>query len=87
MSCPRVLSRHGKSLLATLKVGPLVSIPVRHYALAVGYLAEKVKTFTQDDVQAFSNVSGDINPLHMDADYAKTTRFRRPVVHGVLQLS
>ncbi len=32
----------------------------------------------------FTELSGDRNPLHTDAAYAATTRFGRPVVHGML---
>jgi acyl dehydratase len=42
---------------------------------------------TQEDVSAFASVSGDVNPLHLDAEYAATTRFGRPIAHGVLGLS
>ena len=42
---------------------------------------------TQEDVNTFAAVSGDLNPLHLDADYAATTRFGRPIAHGLLGLS
>lgn len=35
-------------------------------------------------VNAFAEVSGDKNPLHLDPDFAATTRFRKCVVHGML---
>ncbi len=41
-------------------------------------------SFTQTDVVAFAQVTGDTNPLHLDADYAAKTIFRRPIVHGFL---
>ncbi len=34
-------------------------------------------------VAAFSDYSGDTNPLHVDAAYAGTTRFKRRVAHGM----
>ncbi len=40
--------------------------------------------FSQDDVAAFAQVTGDNNPLHLDADYAATTPFRQPIMHGFL---
>jgi acyl dehydratase len=42
---------------------------------------------SQEDVNAFAAVSGDVNPLHLDAAYAATTRFGRPIAHGLLGLS
>lgn len=40
--------------------------------------------FTQDDVIKFAELSGDKNPLHLDAEYASKTPFKKPVIHGVL---
>lgn len=39
---------------------------------------------TRKDVSAFSELSGDFNPLHNDAAYAATTEFGRPISHGAL---
>ncbi|HEU0041084.1 MAG TPA: MaoC/PaaZ C-terminal domain-containing protein [Jiangellaceae bacterium] len=41
------------------------------------------RTITQADLDGFAAVSGDDNPIHVDADYAATTPFRRPVAHGM----
>jgi len=38
---------------------------------------------TQDDVLSFAVLTGDKHPIHDDDDYAKTTRFGRPIVHGL----
>ncbi len=43
--------------------------------------------FTQADVIAFARVSGDDNPLHLDADFAASTSFKRPIIHGMLGAS
>lgn len=43
--------------------------------------------FSQEDVAAFARVTGDTNPLHLDADYAATTSFKRPIIHGMLGAS
>lgn len=41
---------------------------------------------SEHDVALFARVSGDRNPLHTSADYARATPFGRTVVHGVLAL-
>ncbi len=43
--------------------------------------------FSTDDVADFARVTGDNNPLHLDADYAATTPFGRPIIHGMLGAS
>ena len=42
------------------------------------------KTITEKDVFAFADISGDFNPLHIDEEYAKKTRYGRRVAHGIL---
>ncbi|HEV7348289.1 MaoC family dehydratase [Telluribacter sp.] len=43
--------------------------------------------FTQADVEAFAQVTGDNNPLHLDSDFAAATPFKRPIIHGMLGAS
>jgi len=40
------------------------------------------RTITQSDLTTFAGFSGDYNPIHIDHEFAKTTPYRRPVVHG-----
>jgi acyl dehydratase len=40
--------------------------------------------FTQKEVELFAQVTGDKNPVHLDADYAAKTMFKRPIMHGFL---
>ena len=44
-------------------------------------------SFSQDDVIAFANLTGDHNPIHLDANYAATTKFKIPIIHGHLSSS
>jgi acyl dehydratase len=53
----------------------------------VGQKASISRTYTRADVEYFSNLSGDFNPLHLDEAYAKNTRFGKPILHGLLTAS
>ena len=39
---------------------------------------------TESMVQTFANVSGDLNPLHMDTKFAESSSFKKRIVHGML---
>ncbi len=41
-------------------------------------------SFSQEDVEAFARISGDHNPLHLDAEFTAGTTFKRPIMHGML---
>lgn len=47
---------------------------------------EKVK-FTQNQVNQFAEISGDKNPIHIDAGYAAKTPFGKPIIHGIFAAS
>jgi acyl dehydratase len=45
------------------------------------------RTVTEADVVAFAGVSGDFNPIHVDAEHAATTGFGERIAHGALVLA
>ncbi len=55
-------------------------------SLQVGDGFTSSRVITAADVQQFADVTGDDNPLHVDPEYAATTPFGKPVVHGVFLL-
>lgn len=52
--------------------------------LTVGQAAEMSRVVGAADIEAFAEVSGDNNPVHLDDDYAKTTPFGERIAHGML---
>ncbi|WP_079201217.1 MaoC family dehydratase [Pseudomonas sp. CC6-YY-74] len=52
-------------------------------ALEVGQTASYSKTVEERDIQLFAAVSGDRNPVHLDAEYAATTMFKQRIAHGM----
>lgn len=45
------------------------------------------RTITETDLVLYSGLSGDFNPIHMDQEYAKKTRFGQRIAHGLLTAS
>jgi acyl dehydratase len=52
--------------------------------LTVGHSVTFQRQVDPETIQKFVDVSGDTNPLHVDADYAARTRFKRPIAHGMI---
>lgn len=51
--------------------------------LEVGMQASYGKTITDADVVLFAGVTGDDNPVHINAEYAASTMFEQRIVHGM----
>ncbi len=52
--------------------------------LSVGQEASLSKTVTEADIACFAEISGDKNPVHLDAQYAAGTIFQERIAHGML---
>ena len=55
--------------------------------LEIGQSYEMRRVFTQQEIMDFSDLSYDTNPLHTDAEYAKSTQFGQLIVPGFLTAS
>ena len=47
----------------------------------------QARTMTETDIVAFAALSGDYNPLHTDAEFARSTPFGQRIAHGLLGLT
>jgi 3-hydroxybutyryl-CoA dehydratase len=52
--------------------------------LSEGQSAEMTRVASAAVIEAFAELSGDVNPLHLDETYAKTTPFGGRIAHGML---
>lgn len=52
--------------------------------IKIGDSFKKERLVTDELVRAFAEVSGDYNPIHLDEEFAKTTRFGQRIAHGML---
>ncbi|MFY0641311.1 MAG: 3-hydroxybutyryl-CoA dehydratase [Bermanella sp.] len=51
--------------------------------ISIGDHCDYKKTLTESDLILFATVSGDVNPVHLDADFAKGTMFKERIAHGM----
>ncbi|MCW8806523.1 MAG: bifunctional enoyl-CoA hydratase/phosphate acetyltransferase [Rhodanobacter sp.] len=51
--------------------------------ISAGDRASLVRTLSQQDIELFAAMSGDVNPAHMDPAYARTDLFHRVIAHGM----
>lgn len=52
--------------------------------LQIGDEFSTSKQITDQVVRAFAELSGDYNPIHLDEEFAKTTRFGKRIAHGMI---
>ena len=51
--------------------------------LEIGQTASYSKTCTEEDILLFAKVSGDVNPVHLDEEFASNTQFGKRIAHGM----
>ena len=50
-------------------------------------IASYSQTVTDSDIKTFAGLSGDRNPVHLDEEYSKHSRFGKRIVHGMISVS
>jgi len=53
----------------------------------IGQTASFTRTITEADIVQYAGLSGDFNPIHVDSEYARGTRFGQRIAHGMLTAS
>lgn len=62
-------------------------ITIRYDDLQIGDQCEIAHTLTGEDIDAFAEASGDHNPLHTDAEFARAAGYPDRIAHGMLLAS
>lgn len=57
---------------------------VKYADIQVGDKASMSKTVTEHDVYTFAGVTGDFNPVHINAEFAKNSMFKERIAHGMI---
>ena len=60
-----------------------IIVNVTYDEMTVGQTARHTRTLGQNDIAAFAAMSGDVNPAHIDAEYASKTLFHGVIAHGM----
>ena len=52
--------------------------------ITIGQTARYSRLIEERDIRLFAAVSGDVNPVHLDPEFAAATSFGEPIAHGML---
>jgi len=55
--------------------------------IEIGMSVSYSQTITDSDIKTFAGISGDRNPVHLDENYAKKSRFKKRIAHGMMTAS
>ena len=55
--------------------------------IELGMSVSYSQTITDKDIKQFAEISGDCNPIHLDEEYAKRSRFKKIIAHGMMTAS
>ncbi len=53
-------------------------------SLTIGNTATRTQIITEEMIRTFAELTGDFNPVHLDDEYAASTRFGRRIAHGMI---
>ena len=54
------------------------------YELEIGDFSEQTNVLLMENAQHYATITGDNNPIHFDTEFARNSRFRRPIAHGMI---
>ncbi|VDP99115.1 unnamed protein product [Trichobilharzia regenti] len=72
------------SSVKSIKCVKTVIVSISTRSITIGDRVTLTRRITIEDVKNFAKLTGDMNPVHLDAEYAKQTRYGKCIVHGIL---
>jgi 3-hydroxybutyryl-CoA dehydratase len=60
---------------------------VERNTFTIGEYAKRTKLITEQDIDQFARITGDVNPIHIDEKFARNTYFGSRIAHGMLVAS
>ena len=57
---------------------------IPYHAIQIGDTASLSKTITEYDVYAYAGITGDFNPVHVNAEFARHSMFKQRIAHGMI---
>lgn len=57
---------------------------IKYDDIHIGDVASVSKTISEHDVYAFAGITGDFNPVHVNAEFAKGSMFKQRIAHGMI---
>ena len=60
-------------------------IPIEE--IEIGMSVSYSQTISDADIKTFAGISGDRNPIHLDEEYAKNSRYKKRIAHGLITAS
>lgn len=66
---------------------PLVFNQISLVDIKIGMEVSYTQTITESDINSFASMSGDKNPIHLDEEYARQSRFKKRLAHGMMSSS
>ena len=63
------------------------TVKISIHDIFIGMEVNSKRVITESDINDFAKLSGDTNPIHLDENYAKNSRYRKKIAHGLLSAS
>jgi acyl dehydratase len=71
----------------TVSSGHFPSLFLEEFHVGNRFESREPRTVTKEDIEEFANLTGDMNPLHLDDAFARSRKFNGRIAHGLFTLA